>query len=224
MSDLTELITRVQREFGDDNEVQITKSDIVRWANDGQLEIVRRLEGEKTSGNATAFNLVAGSRLLNDPNFDFISIQYINILAANGSESYGYLTRVTRKYMMDHFPSWLDGKDRGRPRYYHYDGSNGGSINLFPAADSAYQLLVYGAVRPSLLVVGGNEDFAIPAEAHDDLTQYCLRRAFELDADWPAAQIKHERFKEQLAESVHSAKFPYSDGYPVVQDVDGAWD
>jgi hypothetical protein len=36
---LSEIIKRVQRQFGDDVQAQITKEDIVRWVNDACLEI-----------------------------------------------------------------------------------------------------------------------------------------------------------------------------------------
>jgi hypothetical protein len=37
---VTDVITSVKRQFGDESAVQITDADIIRWVNDGQREIV----------------------------------------------------------------------------------------------------------------------------------------------------------------------------------------
>src|SRR4051794_4723859 len=36
-----DIITRVRRTFGDEAAVQVTDADIIRWINDGQVEVVK---------------------------------------------------------------------------------------------------------------------------------------------------------------------------------------
>src|SRR5215813_3046774 len=42
---VSDVVIRVRRIFGDEAAVQVTDDDIIRWINDGQIEVVKHNEG-----------------------------------------------------------------------------------------------------------------------------------------------------------------------------------
>ena len=223
MSDLLDLITLVQREFGDENEIQVTKADIVRWANDGQLELMRRTEvfrdidtySTAITSSTESIALVADAP--SSSNFLKIFDVFVN------NEP---LTRITRDQARRMYPEVFavagsSNKQKSVPQYYFRAGKN---LYIYPLSANNAQLSVAGVLRPTDLAIGTVEEFSVPRELNDDLVQYVLGRAYALNGDWQAVKIKAENFANQSAESMHQDRVKdLTSSFPVVQDTDGEW-
>src|ERR1041385_4536998 len=84
---VSDVMTRIKRQFGDESQVQVTDSDIIRWINDGQRQIVMNNEGllEQVAYTSTVINqqdytlpvdlLIMRTVHLKDPN----SASYFNL-------------------------------------------------------------------------------------------------------------------------------------------------
>ena len=81
---LSDIITRVQRQFGDDVQAQITKEDIVRWVNDACLEIANS-NGTNQGARKGQTPVIAGKSEYDLPS-DIILLRFIR---CNGSKLQG---------------------------------------------------------------------------------------------------------------------------------------
>src|ERR1700750_3164233 len=70
---VSELVTAVQRQFGDDSGVQITRTDILRWINQAGIDIVRKTGCVQDHKQADAI-ATDGSYSLPD---DFIAVRRV---------------------------------------------------------------------------------------------------------------------------------------------------
>lgn len=208
---LSELVTRVRAIFGDENEVVIDIADVVRWANDGQLELARRTEALEA---IQAINVVSGTKSY-PVAADFLLETRVTW---NG---YG-LTRKTKQELARDYPNRDVEASTGSILHYYISGRN---INLYPTPSASEagvgNLKLEYVKRPTALVLNTQETFDLPVEMHDDLVDYCLVRAKELDDDLSAAGYYKESFRAKAGVSAADSQFPYADTYPSVRDTDG---
>lgn len=206
---VTDIIKRVQRIFGDEDEVQISVQDILSWASDGQMEIARQTEC-----------------LTKDVIFDFDPVQYSGFL-------------IPADYILEKRVSWtgsdksekalgkttLDVLDSGRmdPKgtsanpYCYYLWA--GKINLYPVPSSAVaqsvRLWYICAPEPLVQI---SDQLQIPLHMHEDVVRYALMRARELNEDTEQANAIGADLTNRMVQSRSEAFNPYKDQYPVIRD------
>lgn len=61
---VSDIVTRVQRQFGDEASVQVTSDDVIRWINDAQKEIAVQNDLMQATGTAAS---VIGTNAYNFP-------------------------------------------------------------------------------------------------------------------------------------------------------------
>jgi hypothetical protein len=208
---LSELVARVQAIFGDENEVVVTEADIVNWANSGQLELARRTEALE---DIQSSNIVAGTSAYPVAS-DFLLETRVTW---NG---YG-LTRKTKQELARDYPNRDVENNSGSILYYYISGRN---LHVYPTPTASEvgvgNLKLEYVKRPTALVLVTQEVFDLPVEMHDDLVDYCLVKAKELDDDLSAAGYYRDSFKDKAGVSAANSQFPYADTYPSVRDTDG---
>lgn len=202
---LTELIRVVKNEFGDEASVVIDDTDIIRWANDGQLEIVRRTDSLETNSVVPT--------VIDQTSYVLASALKINRVTYDGAG----LVKISKAQLNKWYPDrGTTGYGNGTPNVVAVFGNK---IEVYPKPAAVKNLTIFYVPKPTPLSSPGNLVLDIPEEMHDDLVQYCLRRAFEQNGDWQAASIKDQKFGAQTAESMAQFSWNDADSYPVVQDV-----
>lgn len=198
---LNEIITRVQRQFGDDVQAQITKEDIVRWVNDACLEIAT---SNKTNQgiNKGITPVVAGQPQYTLPP-DILNLRSVR---ANGIKlvhtTYDQLTELA-DYSED---------AQGAPNcYWVYNGV----LYVYPTPyESLGSIDVYYVRTPDVLTVDMlDREPNVPKEYHPRIVEYCIAQAAELDDNLTQYQLKMGQFRDNLQSLKRNGEQPEGDDY-----------
>lgn len=182
---VSDVMTRIKRQFGDESGVQVTDADILRWINDGQRQIVMQNEGllEKTAFT----NTVALQQSYSLP-ADILILRSVHLKDA-ASGSYFKIKGHTFSEFDEYVDGW-DGTvvDRGFPAMYTVFENQ---LKLFPLPETAQAngLKIYYNRSP-VDVDDSLDSLDLPLLYHEVLVKYCLQQAYEMDEDWDAAQVK----------------------------------
>lgn len=196
----TDVYNYVTRQFGDESGVQVTQNDIIRWINQGQMEInsknqiLRAKFPDVSIAGTNSYNKPAdclrltsvryNSVLLPYVGFDQYQNQYSGISGSNGPEIW---TQYGDTYIIN--PSPLD---------------DGVEIDL------------YYVPEPSKLVNIGST-LSLPDRYFDRLCEYVMSKAYELDEDWQAHSAQRTLFDNNLT-TMSNEETNAQGAYPVVVD------
>ena len=209
---LTEIIRRVQRIFGDEDEVQISVQDIISWVSDGQMEVARQtecltksLEFDFDPITFTGFVLPA----------DFIMEK--RVTWSDGS-SVRALGKTTLMELDTYSVNSQSGVDHDVVLYYLW----GGDIYPWPVGTKAIAkaLKLWYVCAPDALSQM-NDQLQIPLYMHEDLVRYALMRARELNEDVEQANAMGTELASRMVQSRSEAFNPFKDQYPVIRDYSG---
>ncbi len=204
---LGDVQTRVKRQFGDDSGAQITDADITRWANDGQLDLVRRTKCNQVENSTLS---VVGTTLY--PILTFVDVSRVQY---DGRP----LRPVSRQQMDDFFPSRnVTGVANGLPIYYTMVSSG---IELYPIPDTSGLTITVLYIKRPVELVNTTDPLEIPTQYHEDVVRFCLLRAYELDGQHAAADRVKVDYRERSVETRHDVQNPGDESYPAVRPVSG---
>jgi hypothetical protein len=185
---VSDVVTRVRRTFGDEAAVQVQDADIIRWINDGQIEIVKNNDAALQK---TAFiNLVAGQASYTLPT-DMLLLRSLRYKMT------GMLSFLSIRYKnMQEFDDSMDGWDgstytNSSPVYFTmYEGK----AILFPAPDQSVTSglkVLYNQIPADVTTLASA--LALPLIYHNTILSYCMWQASLLDEDLdPAVMYKNE--------------------------------
>lgn len=189
-----DIISKVRRTFGDEAAVQVQNDDIIRWINDGQIEIVRHNDGalQKTD----LIDIVAGQSQYNMPT-DLLIVRSLRYKFSDMSSF------STLKYKsMQQFDEVMDGWDgtaytSGHPRFFTMFE---GKVILFPTPDESVTdgLKILYNQKPTD-VVNLIDTPALPLIYHTTLLKYCMWQASLLDDDRDPALMYKNDFQEDMS-------------------------
>lgn len=204
-----ELVTAVQRQFGDDSGIQITQTDIIRWLNQAQIDIVRKtgcLQDHKQTDSVAN----DGSYTLPE---DTISVRRVT-----------YNDKVLLSTTLDVADQDWGSRDvspgvSGTPEFYYLWNN---FIYLHPRPSAA----VLGAldiwyIRTPATLVGVNDIPEIPAKFHEMLVRYALARAKELNEDTPVANAILADYENMILDALDEVNRPNSRSYSAVRLLPG---
>lgn len=203
---VSEIATRVRKQFGDDAGVVITDADIIRWVNDAQLEIVGKvdvLQGSATAGTIantadytfpTTYNRVhsikwRGSRLRE------LNLQQAEELVPNKDNASTYPT--------------------GNPQYYWIWG-NVFTLYPAPATTEAGALRIF-YIRNPVAVTAVGDTPELHTKYHPRLVEYCMAQAAELDENDQRYATKINQFQQGVA--AESGRERTTQYYPFITDI-----
>lgn len=208
---LSDVKTRVKRQFGDESAVQVTDADITRWVNDSQRMIVLNNEGllEQTFTQ----DLIANQQSYPLP-ADCLIFKGASMKVSQGL-SYFQL----RGYPIQQFNSYMDGWDGtaygpGTPAIFTIFDS---TFILFPIPDTTATLgLKFFYSRSPVDVVNDADLLDLPVVYHNAVVNYCIQQAYELDEDWQAFQAKGAEFQQDVKLARNREPWPVQETYSTV--------
>lgn len=190
---VSDIILRVRRVFGDEAAVQVTDADVIRWINDGQIEVIKHNDGALQK---TAFiNLVAGTSQYSMP-ADFLILRSLRYKFSD------MLSFSALKYKnMQEFDDSIDGWDgaafnQSSPLFYTMYESQ---IVLFPVPDQSMTngLKILYNQKP-IDVVGLSDALSLPLMYHNTIFKYCMWQASLLDEDHEPAMMYRSDFQSDM--------------------------
>jgi hypothetical protein len=187
------VLDAIKRLFGDESGAQLTDTDIIRWINEGQLEIAR-----KTNYTATASTTpsVAGQ--------EAYLFAGINILAIKTLSYNGYYVecktfeQVQNSYLNTIGPSTIPTVlNTSMPIvWYEYDDS----IYLWPPPTVAGDTIkLFYSTLPTV-ITSAVDSLSIPDTHYRALLSWIMAQAYEMDDDLQSSQIRMNQHEKTLEE------------------------
>lgn len=198
---VSEIATRVKRQFGDESGVQITDADIIRWINDAQREIVA--ENGLLQTFATTSIIASQQEYVRPP--DILSLRSIHL---DGRK----LTALSPQEAEEYLGS--NTTPTGSPTTFWIWANK---IFLYPTPTTAGtdNLRIFYSRMPQAV-----DDLAdtpeIGIEHHGHIVEYCLLQAYEMDENWTAVEQKKRQFDEGLKELKGREDWSSRDFYPSI--------
>ena len=205
---LEQLTKRVQRQFGDESEAEITTEDIRNYLNDAQMDVVRHTECLQDSVETDS---VAGQRNYILPT-NFLFVKRVTF----GGRK---LNPVNLEDLDEEYPSREAEPSSGEPQVF-YLWNNQIYLYPTPASDGSGNLdIMYIRIPDDL--ENPTDVPEIPVAYHEDLVRFALSRAKELDEETVDAQRIWTDYTERVAFTKDSSKVQDISSYPSVRLVGG---
>lgn len=200
---VSEVATRIKRQFGDESGVQVTDEDVIRWINDAQNEIGQAQELIETTSTGTS---TAQTETYDLP---------ANIINLRGVYFEG---RQLRKLSMQEYDIWvreyLDGvayPSYGTPEVFCVWADQ---IRMYPVPDaSGRQIKLFFTEFPTAVVTTADQ-LSLPIKWHNRIVEYCLQQAYELDENAEFAMMKGGQLSASLGQMAEDASWTEHTSYP----------
>lgn len=201
-----DVILEVERVFGDESGTQITRSDIIRWINNAQLEVVMR---NPEVGRATVMvNSVAGQGdypvALNVPNLlRIISIHY------NG--------RYVRNMPFQEAEAYLQDAGTADPTaepLFWYEFAGLVTFYPAPAQSIAQGIKIYFNKKPDT-ITSDSQLLSLSDNYYNSIVSYCLKTANLLDENPQMAGVFAAEFDTGVTRMAERTQ-PQQDYYPFI--------
>lgn len=204
-----ELVTAVQRQFGDDSGIQITRTDILRWLNQGGIDLVRKT-GCVQDHKQTDSVANDGSYTLPP---DFISVRrvtYADIVLQPTTLDVADQDWTTRD---------LAPQPGGTPQFFHIWNN---VIYLYPVPSTAQTgALDVFYIRTPTILVGDLDVPEIPAKFHEALVRFAVARAKELNDEYDLAKYIMQDYENMVMDIKDEVNRPMSRSYNAVRLLPG---
>lgn len=184
---VSEVITAVQRQFGDESGVQLENSDVIRWINDAQDVIVAKnkvLKAKSTTPSVAA----QGSYTFPSDN-----IHQIESIHYNGYRVPNMPFTEAEEHIFQNDP--LSTATGDPVLWYEWAGT----FTFWPAPNDVKNIDLYYTQRPAP-VDATSDVLSLPDKYYQDVVRYCLQQAYEMDEDMANSQAKGQQFDASLNE------------------------
>jgi hypothetical protein len=181
---------RVRTLFGDTSGAQVTDQMVVRWINDGQQEIVNNnaiLKDTKYS------NIVAGQ---SEYTFPDDKVQYIEAIYVDGRPVQPMTPQAYREYVLADDPRQAAVADV--PNIWY---ERNGLLTFYPTPQKSYTdglKLEYVKQPDRVTYISTSQSLSVPDRYINELVNYVMTQALELDENYTAADYKRNQFREGL--------------------------
>ena len=200
---ISEVVTRVLHQFGDEASVQVTEADIIRYVNDGLREIwVQNDIGQTTA----TINSIIDEDEYSGPD-DVMALRTVFY----DSQKLQFLSKkVFDDYIIASDPTQTQ---TGTPTMWTRWASQ---IILYPKPDSVKVIKIQYLRKPSTLT-DVTDIIPLDSEYWNSLTNYCLQQAYQTDEDWDAANQMSAQFSDGLTRLKQQETFADSvEAYPTI--------
>jgi len=205
---LGDVVKQVQRLFGDNFEVQIKVDDIIDWANEAMMAIVRQAETNQASASFTYGPTTDGVTL---------PVQFIGEKRVTFNGVPLEKTSINELDDIGVLPTDIAGTP---VKFYTW----GGKMYIWPApAASLTNGLIIWYVEAPARVDDVNIQLPIPVVFHMDVVRMCLVRARELNEDYEQARILKQEIDANMGQVRFDQENRARETFPVVRDDPGDW-
>lgn len=203
---VNDMVTDVKRQFGDEASVQITTNDIIRWINEGALEILSKNPFRQAVSTTST---VAGTQNYDMPAdiFQMIGVQYDT----------KFLTAVSMEGLKEQTGSYQT--NQGYPEFWYMFAN---TIYLWPVPNAVKTLTLYYSQAPTGVTSTGDL-LPVPDRYYSRLRDFCMSRAAELDEDTPTAMAQRKLFEDKLNEMSNLENVQQGAFHVVRDDVDSGY-
>lgn len=184
----TDVADRVRSQFGDVSGAQLADAAILRWINDGQREIVNSnpiLRATKLS------DIVAGQQDYSFPNDKVLAIEALYV---SGYPIKNVSPQAAREYIISIDPTAMLNAERPEVWY-----ERAGVITFYPVPNKTIingLKMEYVKVPTNITTFGSL--LTIPDRYFNELVNYVISQALEMDENYDAASYKSRQFREGL--------------------------
>lgn len=198
-----DVLTDVKRTFGDESSIQVTDTDIIRWVNSAQREILISNRILKAVGTTDITQGVSEYTL------DGLNVVAIQSIHFQGKKLDYKSFAEAEEYIVSSDPG--NTQDGDPILWYEW----GGTINLYPVptGDSPAGLKIYYIKEPNKLS-NASDSLDVPDSYYENILQYVLSKAYELDEDSENSQFKLGQFTARLNTLAEQENEPNQDTYP----------
>lgn len=184
----TDVADRVRSQFGDVSGAQLADASILRWINDGQREIVNSnpiLRATKIT------DIIAGQQDYSFPGDKVLAIEAIYV---SGYPVKNVSPQVAREYIIAIDPtSQLTNK---RPEVWY---ERAGIITFYPMpSETVTNGLKMEYVKVPTNITSYSDTLGIPDRYFNELVNYVISQALEMDENYDAAAYKQKQFRDGL--------------------------
>lgn len=207
---LSDVKTRVKRQFGDEASVQITDDDIVRWVNDAQRDVV--MKNETVLQTTATTNSVANQQSYTFP-ADLLVLRGIHYKRMDGDPAFYKLRGMSYTEFDEYIDGW-EGTAYGPSHPVVYT-TYANSISLFPIpVNSATGNIKIIYSREPVDLANDSDVIDLPVPYHNAIVDYCLARAYELDEDWGAANNMSAQYDTSVRLNKERENWGNHEAYP----------
>lgn len=200
---VSDVINYVTRQFGDESQVQLLSSDIIRWINQGQMEINSK---NLVLRNSSTTPVVSGQDTYAKPS-DCMRVTAIK-----------YDTWLLPYIGFDQYQLKYQGPTAGTGTLVPLSWTQfGDQIILAPPPSDSSKLITIYYIPETPLNKTGTETLALPDRYFDRLCEYVMSKAYELDEDWNAHQVQRGLLETGLT-AMSNEETNAQGPYPVVVD------
>lgn len=210
---LSELITRVRKQLGDETSAEHSDSDIVGWINEAQLDIARKTE---TLQSHSQIDNIEDEECYGVP-ADFIKLRRVTYN--------GVLLKPTTLEKLD---SFYPNRDKDGPvtgvAAYYYVWAN--KLYLYPAPEEAGTGLLdiwYTRAPIDLSATAPSASPEIPIHFHRDLVVFAVAKGKEAQEEQGISNSMLDRYEVNLSQARDETLTKTNDSYPSVRELASDW-
>lgn len=181
---------RVRTLFGDTSGAQINDQMVIRWINDGQQEIVNNNPILKDTKYA---DIVKDQ---SEYTFPDDKVQYIEAIYVDGRPVVPMTPQMFREYVLAEDPRRTAVSDVPAVWY-----ERNGIITFYPTPQKDYTnglKLEYVKQPENVTYISTSQALSVPDRYINELVNYVMTQALELDENFTAADYKRNQFREGL--------------------------
>jgi hypothetical protein len=200
---MTMVKAAVTRVFGDESGVQIEDNDIIMWVNDATEEITNR--NKILKGTSTLASVIGQASYT----FPAVQIHEVEALHYDG----GVLPNMTFAQAEESLVG--NGSlmtQAGTPELWY---EWGGTFSFWPVPNAVKTITLYYTLRP-VRITGMGDTLTIPDKYYQNILNYVLQKAYELNEDWVASQAKGQQFDASVADMGEEERNAQNLTYPVI--------
>lgn len=204
---VSDVVTWVQRQFGDESLVQITQADIIRWLNQAQLEVA--VVANPIQAISTT-NLIPGTFTYQLPLENALNIISLRV-AGTPIENMEFQTAEMKIAQED-----PERTTTGKPLYWWRFADN---LYLWPTPDAADQIEVFYYKTPAELTVA-TDLLGLPDKYYEAILQFVMSKAYELDEEFANSRVARQAFNDRLGITLEEDTRGSVEFYPSLTIVD----
>lgn len=176
----------VKRQFGDESGTQMTDSDIWRWINSAQLEIIAQNQAIK------AFATTAVVNGLESYDLSSLSAHQIESIHYNGYKLPGKTFSEAENYITTDVAF----NETGTPEFWYLWGN---LLYLWPVPnlDIVDGLKIYYTKMPTT-VIDGTTALSLPDKYFEDICLWVMHKAYEMDEEFQQSNETLQRFTDRI--------------------------